>query len=479
MMPGGSDETDLLTLARARHGDQVALFDGQASWSFECLGRAVDFLRQAHPLHVDDGNPLWVLDAPPSASWFVFLMAAWRAGHRVLPLGRRLAIEERAELLNRLQPDVVVNGPELEDWSSRLEIATRREQTPTGFRSGAETWVLTSGSSGPSKVARLTWSSQVAHARLSVRTLALGPGDTWWADLPLHHVGGLGILVRSLASGCRIWLRDRVDPGALDQAIQEGTVTRASVVPTSYRDWLTCRQERTVPPTFRTMLVGGAGTAGRDLARFDRAIPTYGLTEAGSHVTLGRPGMHASQGWGDGGWALSDVQIRLGSLERDPLPGDEGQVYVKSPGLFSGYVGDPTASGTALVDGWLATGDRGAWGEDGRLWIQARLTDLIVSGGENLSPSEIELAVSRILPDRSCIVVGVPDARWGHRPVVVFEGSPLAGWDLERLRGALQLFLSRHKHPRALLWQEAFPRLPGGKIDRRSIASWAREQNTE
>ncbi|MEB3186630.1 MAG: AMP-binding protein [bacterium] len=470
-------ELDLLTRARERAPDRVFLRDGGASWTFEELARAVDLLLQTHPVHREahvqrDEPPLWCLDAPVSSAWIVFLLAAWRAGHRVLPLGRRLAPAEREALLARVGADRVVTPRELENWQPHLEAARTGPRRETAFHPGAESWVLTSGSSGSPRVARLAWASQVAHAHLSVRTLGLGPDDTWWADLPMNHVGGLGIVVRSLVSGCCIWLRDRVDPVAMDEALGAGLVSHVSVVPTTYLDWLAARGDRPVPATLKAMLVGGSGTRGVELGRCECALPTYGLTEAGSHVTLGRPGQHATDGWGDGGWPLPGIEVRLGDPSRTPDPGDEGPIFVRSPGMFTGYVDDPVATKASLVDGWLATGDRGQLGDDGRLWIRARESELIVSGGENLAPSEIELAINSVLPDRVCVVVGRADRRWGHVPVVVFEGVVPEGWSLERLRDALDPWLGRHKHPRDMLAMERFPRLPGGKLNRRALAHW-------
>ena len=463
---------DLVSLARDRRGPLPALRDATGIWTYEDLGRAVDAIQHLHPLHRErEGARRWVLDAPPSSTWVAFYLAAIRAGHVAVPLGRRLAPAEREALIARVCPDFIVTSVEIERWSDILAEAVRLPGAPTAYRAGGETWVLTSGSTGSPRIARLTWDAQVAHARISRAALGLTPRDTWWADLPLNHVGGLGILVRGLASGCQVWLHDRVDPVAMDTEIDRGTISRVSVVPTTYRDWLDHRRERPLPSNLASVLVGGAGCPASDLARCERALPTYGLTEAGSHVTLGRPGMHATEGWGDGGWPLPGIEIHLENT--DPGGCEEGILRVRSPGLFIGYHDDPDATRRALVDGWLVTGDLGRRDEDGRIWIRARVSELIVTGGENVTPAEVEQAIARVWPDWNCVVVGVPDPRWGHVPAAVFEGKLPGNLTLEALRRDLNPWLARHKHPRRLVEVERLPRLSNGKLDRRTLTAIA------
>ena len=318
--------------------------------------------------------------------------------------------------------------------------------------------LFTSGSSGRVKAACLPRRAFVASARGTVERLGRDVLARWLLALPLCHVGGLSVLTRALVLGTTVVLEDRFEPSAaLALASHEG-VTGTSLVPTSLRRLL--RETDGSLAAFGTMVVGGAAASESLLeaarARGIRALCTYGMTETCAQITLETADLGAGE-------RSSGVPLGEARVEIVP-PGGVGAIHVRGPTLFSGYLGEPPPSVP------FDTGDLGWLDDAGRLRLVSRRTDLIVTGGENVYPLEVEriLMESDLLED--VVVFGVPSEEWGQevRAVAIAPRHETAGFD-----GALQAFLKErlapHKRPKRFAFATAFPTLPGGKIDRGAL----------
>lgn len=385
----------------------------------------------------------------------VLLFACLERGLELLPLHPRFTERERQQAISRFGPTLVEPFP--------LEEAARLPppRAPAGGAGGG-VLVLTSGSSAVPKAAVLSRAALAASARAAGAVLPLAPGDRALAALPLAHVGGLSILTRALASGSSVVLAERLDAvGTLD-ALRRFAVTRVSVVPTSLARLLDADRGELAGPS--AILVGGAACPAPLLeacaARSIRALATYGLTEASSQVATQRPG---------------DPRIVARGVG-PPLPGvlvsvAEGRVRVGGPTLFSGYAGLPGAPLDRARDaeGLFDTGDLGRL-EDGVLVIEGRAGDLLVTGGENVSPAEVEerlLATGRLL---EVAVVGRDDPLWGQRVVAIVVPREPERFEPDRdLAGALGE-LAPFKRPKQVQVLRELPRLPSGKVDRRALA---------
>ncbi|MNY05008.1 2-succinylbenzoate--CoA ligase [compost metagenome] len=241
-----------------------------------------------------------------------------------------------------------------------------------------------------------------------------------------------------------------------------------SVVPTMLRRMLDQWGDHPLPSTVRAILVGGAPIPFDLVERCPQALPTYGMTEACSHVTLTRLGASDSER-ASSGTPLMATDVRIVDEARVPLPtGTPGAIEVRSPTVFKEYLHNPAATAATKVDGWLRTGDDGYLDAHGCLHVLARRTDLIVSGGENVYPSEIEQALERHPGVAEAAVVGAPDPTWGQVPVAfVVLRDP--GLSVSALRAQLAQGLARFKLPRDITVLDALPRLGSGKIDRRTL----------
>jgi O-succinylbenzoic acid--CoA ligase len=331
--------------------------------------------------------------------------------------------------------------------------------------------IYTSGTSGRAKGARITngnlWFSAIASA------LHLGhyPDDVWLAAMPLFHIGGLAILFRGVIGRVPVVLQERFDPEAVLGAVDDGA-TLLSVVPAMLQRLLDARGDAPWPPHLRCVLLGGSAAPPRLVAECARRgitiAPTYGLTEATSQVTTLLPDQAPRKPLSSG-LPLPLTELRIATPTGVGRPSEVGEIEIQGPAVFAGYLGDSSAGSHLMADGWFRTGDAGHLDDDGYLYVVDRRDDLMISGGENVYPAEIE----RVLTEHPSVldagVIGVADEPWGSRPVaaVVWSGAP------DRARRELlhhcQQHLPGYKIPDRFLLLSELPRSPSGKLLRRAL----------
>ena len=443
------------------------------------------------------GGPVAVL-AANDAPLCVLSHAVPRAGGVLLPLNARLTAAEIAwQLLDSRAPLLLVDE---EHWSLAEEALAQAGAAapPPALRPaeeiaggagaaacGAEasrdeplvdldavhSAIYTSGTSGRPKAALLTHGNLLASARGSAFHLGVRAEDRWLAPLPLYHVGGLSILVRSVLAGTTAVVHRRFDESAVSRALREQGVTLASLVPAMLRRLLEHDRGRSrYPASVRAVLIGGAGAPPELLARAERrglpVAPTYGLTEAASQVTTLAPG-EAGRRPRSSGRPLPGVSVAVDADGGRAGPGEVGEILVAGPTVSPGYLHAPPAR---RAGGWLRTGDLGSLDADGHLTVADRRDDLVVSGGENVYPAEVEGALAAHPAVAECAVVGLPDERWGEAVVAAIVpagGRPPPASEIEAF---LRRRLAGYKLPRRVeVWEGPLPRTASGKLLRRSV----------
>lgn len=326
--------------------------------------------------------------------------------------------------------------------------------------------LFTSGTESAPKGALLSRRAFLASAEASALNLGWEPDDRWLLGLPIAHVGGLSILIRCLLARRTVVVPTdlaagkRLSPEALSAVLHSARISLLSLVPTQLQMLLD--RGLAPPPSLRAVLLGGAHTPPRTLQRANEAgwpvLTTYGLTEACSQV--------ATQPYGtrnDG--SLGSGRIIAGTEVRSV----RGILHVRGPTLLSGYHGDECSPLDA--DGWFATGDHGQIDVNGYLHVLGRRTDLIVTGGENVYPAEVEQVLEEHPSVEAACVFGVADDTWGQ--IVAAALVCHEDCDLSELRAHVGLRLARHKRPRRIAFVDALPTTAAGKLDRRAVAQTA------
>ena len=330
--------------------------------------------------------------------------------------------------------------------------------------------LYTSGTTGRAKGVELSAANLAAACDASTRHLGVRPGDNWLCCLPLFHIGGLSILLRSVRDGSAVVLHERFDAPAVHRALVRERIQFVSLVPTGLGRLLRVFGEESAPPTLRCVLLGGAPATPSLLHRARRhgfpIAPTYGLTEAASQVATAPPGAPP----GAGLTALPGTTLRIADAAGEACPpGVAGEIWVRSGSVMRGYWRRPAATATALAGGWLHTGDMGVLDAQGGLRVLDRRDDLIVSGGENIYPAEVEAVLCAYPGVAEAAVVGIADPEFGSRPVawiVAAEAIDAAALDRfcrERLAG--------YKVPIHFHSADPLPRNASGKLLRRQLRS--------
>ncbi|WP_163988595.1 o-succinylbenzoate--CoA ligase [Pyxidicoccus caerfyrddinensis] len=460
-----------------RHPEAEALTFAGSAWTYRALDAEVGrWVRALEDRGVGAGDRVALLATNHVASVCLF-WALGRLGAVLAPLNARLTRVELAPLVEDVEPRLVLALGALLDrlpGTEPLESFVAPHLTPSltcgPLTEDAPRVVLfTSGTTGRPKGAVLTEGNFRASSRASAANLGAHPAPRWLGTLPLFHVGGLAMLTRTAYEGGALILHDRFDADAVNRAIDAQGISHASLVATTLERVLDARGDRPVPPTFRLALIGGGPVPVPLLARARAAgllaLQTYGLTEACSQVTTERPGEADGR---TAGPPLPGMHVRIvGEDGTAQGPGEEGDIEVRGPTVMAGYWKRPDATRDVLRDGWLRTKDVGVLDGHGRLTVLSRRTDLIVRGGENLYPAEIEAVLANHPAVQEAAVVGVPDARWGEVPVAFLAlraGQPMPS--AEALDAWCRQSLAGFKTPARFTWVDALPRNAMGKVER-------------
>ena len=336
--------------------------------------------------------------------------------------------------------------------------------------------VYTSGTTGTAKGAVLSHGNLRANAASLIKAWRITRDDRFLLPLPLFHVHGLGNGVCCwLASGCRMRLLERFDHRTAAAEFVAFRPTLFFGVPTVYVRLLSVAEEtaRDIGAFMRLFVSGSAPLPAHVFGAFEqrfghRILERYGMTETLMNCSNPLAGERRA---GTVGPPLPGVSVRIvDAAGHEAAVGDAGEVQVKGDNVFSGYWKRPDATRAAFVDGWFRTGDIGVRSADGYVTLRGRLTDLIISGGFNIYPREVEDVLLEDPGVREAVVVGVPDAVRGEVPIAYIVSDTLVDEDALRARIAGQL--ASFKVPRAFIRVDQLPRTALGKVQKHLLPAW-------
>jgi O-succinylbenzoic acid--CoA ligase len=443
---------------------RIALVEGSAEQTYAELAARAGRARAALSAQgVGQGSRV-ALRARNDGATVAVIHAILDLGATLVPVHPRLTADEAADLIKHASPTLTLQD---EDLGAVLACTNATPPLEPHAPELPLAQIYTSGTTGKPKGAVLSRRAFAASAAASAENLGWTPHDRWLLCMPVCHVGGLSILTRAVLARRTVILAPRFDPDAILASVRRDRATLLSVVPTMLAALLD-RDRDNVLAGLRAMLVGGAAAPFGLLEECARrgvpALTTYGLTEACSQVAVQRLASPPRPARGSG-HALPGVLLRV--LDADL---GVGRIQVRGPTLMDGYFAGP---GHPLVrpfdaDGFFDTGDLGEVDEHGTLHVHARRSDLIVTGGENVYPVEVEQRLESLAGVRRALVFGVPDERWGQIVAVALELAP--GSEIEAVAVRAHAALAAHKRPRLACVVDALPLTSSGKLQRADAA---------
>ncbi len=503
---------DDLRAAASERPDGLALHCDDGRWTWRELDAAADAVADRCLADAVPAGSVGVIREPPSSASIAALFGLWRAGLVAAPLHERLAPAEFDRALRLVRPALQLtrsaerfeagDGPvrpashpvrpprrfEAGGGSARPALRFVRQavgSVPAGHLRDVDVLLLTSGSSGGSKAVGLARSAFAASAVASAQRLSLTSRDRWGLCLSLGHVGGLALVLRAVALRCALRCWRRFDAEAVARAALAGEVTHLSLVPAMLGRVLDRLDGDAPPPALRCVLVGGAALSPKLLERAVAAglpvAPTWGMTETASQVATAPPDL-ARRTPGTVGPPLQGLETKVcantadGRRDKrslDAEPGGTGVLAVRGPTLASVLIPQPGGEPEPLpvdAQGWFRTPDVGRLDADGHVWVEGRADDVIVTGGVNVAPSEVERVVEGMTGVSEAVVFGVPDEEWGQRVAAVVEADGAAVGPADVYRHC-RARLSRAQCPSRIEVVDSLPRTPTGKADRAAAAS--------
>ncbi|MFC7391801.1 o-succinylbenzoate--CoA ligase [Scopulibacillus cellulosilyticus] len=411
-------------------------------------------------------------------------------GTVAVPLNTRLSYEEQKWQLEDSGAAALIydeayreRANKIKELNPKLQMMSIRELESQTEASGdlsthvnmddLHTIIYTSGTTGFPKGVMLSYNNHWWSAVGAALNLGLQIDDKWLAAVPLFHVSGLSMLMKNVIYGVPVVLHAAFDPEAVNRAIIEDGVTMVSVVTTMLTQMIDRLGDKTYPKSFRCMLLGG-GPAPKvvlDLCK-DKGIPvfqTYGLSETGSQIVTLSP-EYMLEKLGSAGKPLFPCEIKIMKGHQEAEANTEGEIVVKGPNVTRGYLNRPQATEETIIDGWLYTGDIGYLDDDGFLYVLDRRKDLIISGGENVYPAEVEAVLLQHQDIVESGVIGVKHARWGQVPAAFVK---LRGTGQTVTEQAVIEFckerLAGYKTPKHVFFVDELPRNASKKLLRRNL----------
>lgn len=452
----------------ATQPNQIAIDDGNERLSFAELKKQVEVLVGKID-HLNPGSRVGILATNTLMSYKLSL-AIMCSGRTIVWLNWRLAGEELERQIkdSGLQLCLVENSlwrsgmtDPFKSYSAFLITSADPGELIPVFKSN---WVAsimyTSGTTGRPKGVLQTFGNHFYSAVSSALNLGLSSADKWLCVAPIFHISGFSIIMRGLIYGMTVHLVEKFRAEELERILANETVTIMSVVPFMLKK-LIQQQNKTnthYNSAFRCMLLGG-GTIDRETleACLQRSIPVvqcYGMTETCSQIVALRSA-DALLKLGSVGQPLFSTQLKLSK---------DGEILLKTPALTPGYLNLPDKLPSKMIDGWYRTGDIGHLDKEGYLYIDGRADEMLISGGENIFPQEVEQIYQRYPQINEVAVVGQNDSVWGQVPVAFvvsdrrLSPTKLINYGYEHL--------ARYKVPQHYIFVSELPKNASGKIRR-------------
>ncbi|MGH2319564.1 o-succinylbenzoate--CoA ligase [Planococcus sp. SE5232] len=462
-------------------GDRMALSFEEQQWTFsEINDVALVYAGKLKTLGVKANSRVAILAKSNPESIFV-MYGCLHLGCEMVMLNERLAKAELAYQIDDSEVDHILAADVLKEkldsstmilFSEIKEAVALEIEPQKQWRQDRTISIMyTSGTTGNPKGVRQTAENHFSSAVSSALNIGISPDDVWLCSVPLFHISGFSILMRSLIYGMGVRLYEKFDAERSAEEICSGKVTYMSMVGVTLERILSHMERASMQasPRFKAALAGGGPIPVAYIKRANnRGIPvlqTYGMTETSSQTTTLQS---ADAEWkiGSSGKPLFLYQVKIDGTEK---AGEPGEILIHGPQVTPGYIG-AFAERKVQEDGWLHTGDVGYLDDEGFLFVVDRRSDLIVSGGENIYPAEIEKVLLAHPAVREAGVCGAASDKWGEVPVAFVVLNKEAAAD--DLLAYCREQIASYKVPKRLSFVEELPRNASNKLLRRELRTW-------
>jgi len=400
--------------------------------------------------------------------------------HRLTPVEMAYQLQDSQSVLLISEDEFSQATEQIHDLDKHISIFTIKELSSLPHHSleildefsldDVCSIMYTSGTTGKPKGVLQTYGNHWWSAIGSSLNLGIREDDVWLCAVPLFHISGLSILMRSIFYGMPVYLMEKFQEDVAVKLLQSGKITIMSVVTATMQRILHKLQDEKLHPNVRCMLLGG-GPAPRPLleACVEKGIPvfqSYGMTETSSQTVTLAPEDSLTK-IGSAGKPLFPAQIRIIHNGKQCKPMEHGEIIVKGPNITIGYLNREDANKESFQDGWFRTGDIGYVDEQGYLYVMDRRSDLIISGGENIYPAEIEEVLISHPDIWEAGVVGMDDETWGKVPVAfIVSNKQIPAHELQQY---CEGKLAKYKIPKKVYFVSSLPRNASNKLLRRKL----------
>jgi len=487
----------LLEMATSGFGDRVAVKSGASSLTYEQLFQAAG--AAAREIASSDCERMALLDVSSLAVPVGLFASAW-AGVPFVPLNYRLTGTELERLLKEIAPSYLATDTDRAEALSKLPNTTvvdreRFLEKATTGSAGEPSWpmdpdqiailLFTSGTTGPPKAALLRQKHLVSYILGSVEFASAAEADATLVSVPPYHVAGMAAIASSVYAGRRIVQLPSFSAEAWLELARSERVTNAFVVPTMLArviDALSGAESADLPH-LRALSYGGGKMPQPVIEKAMKLFPdtdftnAYGLTETSSTICLLGPEEHRAAAESNDpeirrrltsvGRPLPSVEVQIRDEAGRPLgPGEPGEIFVRGEQVSGEYLG---RGSTVDAEGWFPTRDSGSMDGEGYIFIEGRADDIIVRGGENMSPGEIEDVLLQHEAVADAAVVGIPDEQWGEAVAAAVVTKPGCSVSEEEIRSWVKDRLRSSRTPQRIAFREELPYNELGKLLRRRL----------
>lgn len=472
--------------------DHPAFYWQDDMWSFAEVAQEVNQWTKTFSSNIPSEEKRVGLFSRNSKEMYFSILALWELGKELVLLNTQLSLQElRYQVMDADVNLLVVSAENLAFFSeldqvTLIEMAKSNstkeisvaEMAPMYQLDSTASIMYTSGTTGNPKGVVQCFSNHLASALATQENMNITAEDCWLCPVPLFHISGLSIIIRQLVLGCSFRLYSKFDAKTVTNYLAEGRGTVISVVAVMLQELLENYPKKGYSSNFKVMLLGGGPISPKALEKCGNygipVIQSYGMTETCSQV-VALSFEDAAEKIGSAGKPLMGMAIKIvDDNEKQLQPNEVGEILLKGKNVVRRYLnGEQWQTIKWTSDGWFKTGDMGYLDEEEYLYLVSRLSELIISGGENIYPTEIEHVLQEFQGVKEVAVVGEPDEKWGAVPVAYIVGELTV--TVENINIFAENYLAKYKLPKRIYLCHSLPKTASGKLAKHRLTTRERE----